>query len=77
MNAVTPRQLAIIELMAEGHTSEEIAVRLGLSRYTVRRHVYLACDRLGITATSPGHRLVALYASGQLTLGKMADFRRT
>ena len=47
--ALTPRQREILQLVAEGHTSKEIAQRLGLSYRTVETHRNQLMKRLGIS----------------------------
>jgi DNA-binding NarL/FixJ family response regulator len=47
--ALTPRQREILQLVAEGHTSKEIATRLGLSYRTVETHRNQLMKRLGVT----------------------------
>ncbi|HKO54501.1 MAG TPA: response regulator transcription factor [Thermoanaerobaculia bacterium] len=46
--ALTPRQREILQLVAEGHTSKEIAQRLGLSHRTVEVHRNQLMKRLGV-----------------------------
>ena len=38
MDPLTPRELQIVKLIAEGHTSDEIAADLVISRKTVDHH---------------------------------------
>jgi DNA-binding NarL/FixJ family response regulator len=38
LDPLTPRELEVVTLVAEGHTSEEIGDRLAISRKTVDRH---------------------------------------
>jgi DNA-binding NarL/FixJ family response regulator len=44
---VTPRQRQILQLYADGHSTEEAARRLGLSAETVRTHAKASLPRLG------------------------------
>jgi DNA-binding NarL/FixJ family response regulator len=44
---VTPRQRQILQLYANGHSTEEAARRLGLSTETVRTHAKASLPRLG------------------------------
>lgn len=44
---LTPRELDVLTLLAEGLQHEEIGRRLGISSETVRTHLRKACDRLG------------------------------
>jgi len=46
---LTAREIAVLELLAEGLPHEEIGRRLGISAETVRSHLRKACDRLGAT----------------------------
>ncbi len=53
--ALTPRELAAIELARTGFTNKEIAKSLGISDNTVKKHLANAFDKLGI------HRRRQLY----------------
>ena len=48
LDALTPRQRQILQLVAEGHTSKDIAQRLGLSFKTVEAHRAQIMERLGV-----------------------------
>ena len=48
LDALTPRQREILQLVAEGHASKEIAQRLGLSYRTVETHRAQIMERLGV-----------------------------
>jgi len=45
---LTARQLEVVKLIAEGHTTEEIAAELVLSKKTVERHRANILDKLGM-----------------------------
>ena len=45
---LTPRQLEVLNLMVDGRSNKEIADRLDLSEHTVKVHVRLVLDKLGI-----------------------------
>jgi DNA-binding NarL/FixJ family response regulator len=45
---LTARELEVVKLIAEGHTSEEIASELVLSKKTVERHRANILDKLGM-----------------------------
>lgn len=45
---LTPRQRAVVELIAQGLRNREIADRLGISLHTVRRHVEALLRRLHV-----------------------------
>jgi len=59
MTVPTPRQLEVIALLADGKKLHEIAEILGISRYTVGRHVTDAFERTG-AANSSGLVAMAL-----------------
>jgi DNA-binding NarL/FixJ family response regulator len=48
LDVLTPRQREILQLVAEGHTSKEIATRLGLSCKTVEAHRAQIMERLDV-----------------------------
>jgi DNA-binding CsgD family transcriptional regulator/DNA-binding XRE family transcriptional regulator len=45
---LTTREREVVKLIAEGHSTDEIAVRLTLSKKTVERHRANVLDRLGV-----------------------------
>jgi DNA-binding NarL/FixJ family response regulator len=45
---LTPRELEVVKLIAEGHTSDEIAQMLVISRKTVDHHRARILDKLGM-----------------------------
>jgi DNA-binding CsgD family transcriptional regulator len=47
---LSPRQREILDLVAEGRTSKEIAVELGISESTVKWHLANAFERLGASS---------------------------
>ena len=46
--SMTDRELEVLELMAEGLRTSEIAARLSIAEVTVRRHVSSAVTKLGV-----------------------------
>ena len=46
-NAITPRQIAALKLLAEGYSPDEIAGSLGVRPITIRNHIQAAMDRPG------------------------------
>ena len=48
LDALTPRQREILQLVAEGHTSKDIGRRLGLSVKTVEGHRAHVMERVGV-----------------------------
>lgn len=45
---LTPRELEVLELLAEGLSNKEIGGRLGIAEKTVRIHVSRVLDKLGV-----------------------------
>ena len=48
VHRLTPRQLEVLRLLAEGSSTEAIAQRLCISKATVRNHVEMLLGRLGV-----------------------------
>ncbi|WP_313515136.1 MULTISPECIES: helix-turn-helix transcriptional regulator [Brevundimonas] len=46
--ALSPRQMECLRLAADGNSSPEIALLLGISRRTVDQRIAEACDRLQV-----------------------------
>jgi DNA-binding NarL/FixJ family response regulator len=46
---LTPREVQVLELVAEGLPNKAIALRLGISDQTVKFHVASICGKLGAT----------------------------
>ena len=55
---LTPRELEVLGLMAEGRTNAGIAKRLWLTEKTVETHVRSILGKLGLAATEDDHRRV-------------------
>ena len=47
---LTPRELAVLRLVAEGLPNKTIAVRLGISEHTVKFHVNAILGKLGVAS---------------------------
>ena len=62
--ALTPRQLQLIRLVAEGLTNKEIAANLNLSQFTVKNHLRRVMRQ--VEAASRHDAVDVLRASGQL-----------
>jgi DNA-binding NarL/FixJ family response regulator len=55
---LTRRQSEVLELLREGLGTAEIAARLGLSPVTVRRHLSLVLDKLGVSDRAEARHLL-------------------
>ena len=62
--SLTPRQLQLVQLVAEGLTNKEIAANLNLSQFTVKNHLRRVMRQ--VEAVSRHDAVDALRASGQL-----------
>lgn len=47
VSRLTPRQLEVVGLLAEGRTTKETSSILSISRRAVKEHVYRSCEKLG------------------------------
>jgi DNA-binding NarL/FixJ family response regulator len=45
---LSPRELEVLSLIADGHDNGEIARRLFISPHTVKHHVHAICEKLGV-----------------------------
>lgn len=59
---LTPREWEVGELLRDGHSTTEIAERLGVSPVTVRRHVGLLLHKLGAKSRETGVELLRAYS---------------
>ncbi|MEV0158854.1 helix-turn-helix transcriptional regulator [Nonomuraea fuscirosea] len=64
LDTLTPQELRIAGLVADGLSSKEIAARLFLSPRTVEYHLYKIYPKLGITTRTELARLVVLRKAG-------------
>lgn len=64
MTAPTPRELMVARLVAEGVTTKEIAVQLGISRGTVARHLTRLFRK--VSARSSPQMVACLFRQGLL-----------
>jgi two-component system nitrate/nitrite response regulator NarL len=48
LERLTPREIEILQRMADGGSTEQIAVELGMSRNTLRTHVQNILTKLGV-----------------------------
>ena len=45
MSRLTPRQLEIVGLLAQGQSTKQTSIILSISSETVKRHIYRACQK--------------------------------
>ena len=64
LNALTPRERAVLEGIAGGLDNTEIAASLGLSEKTVRNHITRVFDKIGVA-----HRYQAIVLARDAGLG--------
>ncbi len=62
--ALTPRQLQLLRLVADGMTNKEIAATLNLSQFTVKNHIRRVMRQ--VEAASRHHAVDLIRATGQL-----------
>lgn len=58
LDALTPRELDVLALMAEGWSNHIVSIRLFLSERTVETHISSISAKLGLTESSEGNRRV-------------------
>jgi DNA-binding NarL/FixJ family response regulator len=58
LDALTPREREVLELMAEGRSNQAIAERLVVTERAVEKHVTSIFQKLRLTATPEDHRRV-------------------
>lgn len=61
---LTPRQLQLLRLVAQGMTNKEIAATLNLSPFTVKNHIRRVMRQ--VDAASRSDAVVLIRATGQL-----------
>lgn len=68
---LTPRELQILQLLADGRTPEEIATELGVSRNTLRTHIQNVLMKLGVH--SKLEAIVAAIRHGRVRTEDVSD----
>ena len=58
VDALTPREIDVLSLMAEGNTNGAIVDQLGISHSAVEKHVRKVFGKLGLPETDQHHRRV-------------------
>jgi DNA-binding NarL/FixJ family response regulator len=64
MPSLTPREREVLALIAPGYTNPQIAVQLGISVGTVKKHVKAILQRLD--ASNRSHAVVVALKAGEL-----------
>jgi LuxR family transcriptional regulator, maltose regulon positive regulatory protein len=64
LGGLSPRELEVLGLVAEGLTNRDIAERLVLSEHTVNRHVANILRKLGLTSRAAAASLAGRYGLG-------------
>jgi DNA-binding NarL/FixJ family response regulator len=59
---VTPAQLSVLRLVAEGLSNQAVADRLGIAERSVESHLQAIYQRLGITGEGHNRRVAAVLA---------------
>ncbi len=59
LSRLTPREREVLDLVAEGRSNPAIAVDLGLSEHTVKRHVANILDKLDLPTRAAAAALVS------------------
>jgi non-specific serine/threonine protein kinase len=60
---LTPREMSVAELVAQGHTDKEIAAKLSISERTAESHVLRVREKLGIRSRAEIGRWAAEHLS--------------
>ena len=70
MSILTPRELAVVQLLGSGCTYEQVAVRLGVSLHTVVTHIKNAYRKLDVHNGRAAVMRAARLGLIQIDLGK-------
>jgi DNA-binding NarL/FixJ family response regulator len=62
---LTPRQMQVIGLLAQGNSNKQVAHILSIATITVKRHIYNACDRLEVDNKT---QLIVMYAMWRMVV---------
>ena len=63
--SLTPRELEVVTLVAEGRTNREIGRRLGVAERTARTHVSNILTKLGLAIADPGSDVGGSWGPGR------------
>jgi DNA-binding CsgD family transcriptional regulator len=59
VNKLTPRQMQVVGLLAQGNSAKQVGYILSIGTDTVKKHIYNACDRLEVENKT---QLIVMYA---------------
>ena len=68
LSGLSPRELEVLALVAEGRTNRDIAKRLVLSEHTINRHVANILRKLGLPSRAAAASLAGRYGLGNSTI---------
>jgi DNA-binding NarL/FixJ family response regulator len=68
LGGLSPRELEVLALVADGLTNRDIAQRLVLSEHTVNRHVANILRKLGLPSRAAAASLAGRYGLGNSTI---------
>jgi DNA-binding NarL/FixJ family response regulator len=71
LSALTERELEVLQLIARGHSNDDIAARLVVSAATVKTHVNRVIAKLG--GPSRAQLVVLAYETGLVRPGEVTD----
>lgn len=66
IHSLTPRQLEVIAVIAEGNSEKQTARILSISRETVHKHITKSCAKLSVNRI----QLIVAFAKWQVVEGK-------
>jgi len=66
ISILTPRQMEVLEIIAQGKSEKQTAQLLSISRFTVHKHVTKAQSKLQMNRI----QLIVAFAQWQVTEGK-------
>lgn len=69
---LTPRQVAVLALLAEGQSNKQIARELGISDVTVKVHITAILRKLGVSTRA---QAIVAFQRGGLTAPRLSDAR--
>ena len=74
LDALTTRELEVLRLVVQGHSTQTMADQLGVSRHTIRTHVQQVLRKLGVHSRGKVARAAA--AAGLVDVAALTSVRR-